>query len=110
MATWKMVVEVGTSLPEVEVGLWFKKPALVVAGKGLIHLGDGSTPMSFPTPEKDDLLAARPDAYFEDGHLAGTPWVRVHLAKITKAELREHLRDAWRLKAPKALRTAHPEV
>ena len=110
MATWQMVVEVGTSLPEVAVGQWFKKPALMIAGKGLIHLGEGDAPMSFPTPEKDDLLAARPDAYFEDGHLGGTPWVRVDLSKITKAELREHLRDAWRLKASRALAAAHPEV
>lgn len=110
MATWKMVEDIGTSLPEVAVGLWFKRRALVVGGKGLIHLGEGDAPMSFPTPEKDDLLAARPEAYFEDGHLGGTPWVRVHLSKITKPELREHLRDAWRMKAPPAVRKAHPEV
>src|SRR5688500_18358888 len=103
-----MVVEIGTALPETSVGSWYNQPALVVGGKGMLHLGEGDDPMAFPSDEKDDLLAARPDAYFQTPHHEGTKWLLVRLATITKAELREHLTDAWRLKAPPTLRKAHP--
>jgi len=112
MATWKMVEELGTQLPETEVGLWYGKPALKVAGKGLIHLGGRAKvgTLSIPTPEKDDLIAERPEVFFDTDHLRGSPWVLVELSKISKAELREMLADAWRMRAPAKLRKAHPEI
>jgi hypothetical protein len=107
-----MVEEIGTSLPETVVDLWYGKPALKIAGKGFIHLQGrtGDDVLSIPSPDKHDLMAAQPDVYFETPHHAGSPWVLVHLSKITKAELRELLTDAWRLKAPPAVRKAHPDV
>lgn len=110
MATWKMVTEIGTSLPECEVGRWYGRPALVVAGKGMLHLGEGDEPMAFQSPEKDDLFAARPDAYFQTPHHHGSPWLLVHLSKISKADLREHVVDSWRAKAPAKLRKAHADL
>jgi len=111
MATWKMVEELGTQLPETVVGLWYGKPALKIGDKGLIHLGGSAGDrLSIPTPEKDDLVAERPDVFVDTDHLRGTPWVLVDLSKISKAELRELLADAWRIKAPPKLRKAHPEV
>lgn len=110
MATWKMVEDLGTALPETTVGLWYGKPALTIAGKGFVHLGAGDDELSIPTEEKDDLVAARPDAYRSTPHLDGTPWVLVRLSKITKSELRELVRDGWRLKAMPKLRKAHPEI
>ena len=110
MATWKQVVELGTSLPETAVGRWYGKPALTIADKGFLHLGEGDDPMSIPSEEKDDLLAAKPDAYYQTAHHEGSPWLLVRLAKISKAELHELLTDAWRMKAPPKVRRAHPEV
>ena len=110
MATWSQVVEIGTALPETAVGLWYGKPALTIAGKGFLHLGEGDDPLSFPSEEKDDLLAARPDAFSETDHLRGSVWLHVRLSKISKAELRELLTDAWRMKAPPKVRRAHSEV
>ena len=110
MATWKMVEEIGLTLPEVSVGLWYNQRALRIGDKGFLHLGDGNNPMAFPSDEKDDLLLARPDAFFQTPHHERTKWLLVHLSKITKAELRELLRDAWHIKAPPKIRKAHPEV
>ena len=110
VATWKQVVELGTALPETVVDVWYGKPALKIADKGFVHLGDGDDPLSIPSEEKDDLLAAKPDAFFQTAHHVGSPWLLVRLMKITKSELRELLTDAWRMKAPPKVRRAHPEV
>jgi hypothetical protein len=110
VATWKQVIEIGTLLPETAVDVWYGKPALKIADKGFLHLGEGDQDLSFPSDEKQDLLASRPDAYWSKPHHDGTPWLFVRLAKISKAELRELLTDAWRLKAPPKVRRAHPEV
>jgi hypothetical protein len=64
----------------------------------------------FPSPEKEALLATEPDVYRSTPHLDGTPWVLGRLAKISKKELREHLADAWRIKAPRDARNADPDV
>jgi len=109
MATWKMVEEIGTSLPETTVGLWYRKPALVIAGKGFLHLAGGEE-LSFPSPEKEALLATQPDVYRSTPHHDGTPWLLGRLAKISKTELRELLADACRMKAPREVRNAHPDV
>ena len=110
MATWKMVEELGASLPETSIGLWYGKPALRIGDKGFLHLGTRDDDLSFPSEEKDDLLAARPDAYRTTPHHDGSKWLLVRLSKISKAELRELLTDAWRIKAPPAVRKAHPEI
>jgi hypothetical protein len=109
MATWKMVEQIGTSLPETTVGLWYRKPALVIGGKGFLHLSDGEE-LSFPSPDKEALVATQPDVYRSTPHHDGTPWLLGRLAKISKKELREHLADAWRMKAPREVRNAHPDV
>ena len=110
MATWKQVVEIGTSLPETVVDVWYGKPALKIAGKGFVHLGEGDDPLSIPSEEKHDLLAARPDACYQTAHHEGSPWLLVRLSKISKSELRELLTDAWRMKAPPKVRRAHPDI
>ena len=66
--------------------------------------------MSFPSPDKEALLATQPDVYRSTPHHDGTPWLLGRLAKMTKKELREHLTDAWRMKAPREVRNAYPDV
>jgi hypothetical protein len=96
-------------LPEVVHGLQRGKPALKVGNKGFFHLGDGAS-VSLASPDKDALLAARPDAFATDDHQRGTPWFTVHLAKVSEDELRELLIDTWRLRAPASLRRRHPDL
>ncbi|HKS07553.1 MAG TPA: hypothetical protein VJR92_14720, partial [Gemmatimonadaceae bacterium] len=56
--------------------------------------------------EKDLVLSHDPEKFFTEPHYNGFPAVLVHLPKITVAELRPLLREAWRCLAPKEPRVA----
>ncbi len=62
----------------------------------------------FPKEERAALVAAEPDKFLmplrpdERYH-----WVRVRLAAIDEAELRELLLDAWRMAVPKKVAAAY---
>lgn len=64
----------------------------------------------YPREERAELLAAEPDTF-----LPPVPsderyqWVRVRLAAIDEAELRELLVDAWRMVVPKRVAREHLE-
>jgi hypothetical protein len=63
---------------------------------------------AFPKEERAALVAAEPEKFF----LPGTSdlrynWVRVWLAEIDEAELRELVIDAWRMVVPKRVAAAH---
>jgi hypothetical protein len=45
-------------------------PALVIAGRGFLHLS-GAEELSFPNPEKEALLATQPDVYRSTPHHDG---------------------------------------
>jgi hypothetical protein len=53
--------------------------------------------------EKEMLMQAAPEVYFETDHYKGWPAVLVRLKRIGAAELRSRLERAWRLKVPKRL-------
>jgi len=57
--------------------------------------------------EKAALLAADPDRFFTEPHYNGYPAVLVRLPKVTQAELRQVIIEAWRCQAPKALVAAY---
>ena len=53
--------------------------------------------------EKAVLLAGDPERFFTEPHYNGFPAVLVRLPKVTPAQLRRLLEDAWRCMAPRAL-------
>jgi len=55
--------------------------------------------------EKAALLAGDPERFFTEPHYNGFPALLVRLPKITRAQLRKLLVDAWRCQAPRALVT-----
>jgi hypothetical protein len=65
----------------------------------------------YPREERAELLAAEPQKF-----LPPLPaderyqWLRVRLAAIDEAELRELLEDAWRMVVPKRLAREHGEA
>jgi hypothetical protein len=61
-------------------------------------------------PRKELLIEAAPDTFFDDDHYRGFPAVLARLATLDEAELTALLASAWRLRAPKKLVAAHPEV
>jgi len=91
-------------LPEVEESTWFGTPSLKVRGKSFTRLKDAETLVVLcALDEKEMLMEAAPEVYFETDHYKGWPAVLVRLKHISAAHLRRRLEQAWRLKAPKRL-------
>ena len=91
----------------VEEGTSYGKPALKVGGKGFTGYRDEAViPFRIPMEQKELLLQAAPEIYFETDHYKGWPWVLVRLDVISDDELRQRLVDAWRFRAPKKLLAA----
>lgn len=91
-------------LPEVEESTWFGTPAVKVRGKGFCRVKDPDTVVVMvPLEEKELLLEAAPELYFETDHYRGWPAMLVRIRAIPDDELAHRLRVAWLLKAPKTL-------
>jgi hypothetical protein len=91
-------------LPELTEGTSYGTPALKVKGKSFTRLKDaGTLVLMLPIEQKELLLEAAPDIYFETDHYRGWPAVLVRLAAIPDDELAQRLVDAWRFRAPPRL-------
>ncbi len=53
--------------------------------------------------DKELLIAAAPDLYFETDHFRGWPAVLVRMDRIDDATLKARLTAAWEMRAPKKL-------
>lgn len=71
------------------------------ASKAKRVLVPGVVAIRCPIEEKEMLIEAAPDIYFDDDHYRGFPGVLVRLAAIGEAELRVRLGRAFELQAPK---------
>ncbi len=79
-------------------------PSLTAGRKFLCRVKDAETVVVMcPVEEKEMLLEAAPDVYFETGHYRGWPAVLVRIRRIDDAELCHRLRRAFMLQAPKTL-------
>ncbi|RJF87229.1 hypothetical protein D3874_09465 [Oleomonas cavernae] len=91
-------------LRQVEESTWYGTPALKVGGKGFMRVKDAETlVLMCPLEEKELLIEAAPEIYFETDHYKGWAAILVRAARITDAELARRLEVAWRLKAPRRL-------
>ena len=91
-------------LPEVEETTWYGTPALAVRGKGFCRVKDADTVVVMVSlDEKEMLLQAAPDVYFETDHYKGWPAMLVRVRIITVKDLSHRLKQSWLLKAPKSL-------
>ncbi|MGD2132832.1 MAG: MmcQ/YjbR family DNA-binding protein [Maricaulaceae bacterium] len=90
--------------PGVEEGLWYGTPSLKVKGKGFCRLKDIDTLVVLcPLEDKEMLLEAEPELFYETDHYKGWPVHLVRLAKIAPVHLRARLDIAYRMKAPRTL-------
>ena len=102
MATWATVKKVGKRLPEVEESTWFNTPSLKVRKRSFVRLKEkGVIVVLVDLDEKDALLQAEPDVFYQTPHYEGYPAMLVRLAAIDEEELREVLTESWRRVAPK---------
>jgi hypothetical protein len=91
-------------LPGIEESTSYGTPAVKVRGKLVARIKDRDTLVVRCTlDEKELLLEAAPDIYFETDHYKGWPWVLVRLAAIGERELAARLERAWRMQAPRRL-------
>ncbi len=94
-------------LPEIEEGTSYGTPSLKVRKKFLCRVKDADTvAVVCPLEEKELLMEAAPQFYFETDHYKGWPVVLVRIQDIAHDELALRLRRAWLTKAPKTLAKA----
>ena len=95
-------------LPGLEEGIWLGRPCLRVRGKSIIGSKDGRVlVVHCPFGDKEPLMEARPELYFETDHYKGYPAVLMRPGKVTKAELKRRIEQAWRMHAPKRAVAEH---
>lgn len=91
-------------LPGIETGTSYGTPALKVRGKLIVRVKDADTlVLMCALEDKEVLMEAAPQIYFETDHYKGWPAVLVRLPAIDDAELGHRIIHAWRLKAPARL-------
>jgi hypothetical protein len=103
--SFDQVCDVGMQLPGVERSTSYGTPALKVKGGLFARLKeDGETlVLKVDMVSRDHMLRAQPDRFFITDHYREYPWVLLRLARVTEAEIRVLLEDAWELAAPKRL-------
>ena len=91
-------------LPGIEEGTSYGTPSLKVRGKSFVRVKDAGTVVVLcPIEEKEMLMAAEPDIFYETDHYKGWPAMLVRIANIDDAALAHSLERSWRQKAPKRL-------
>jgi hypothetical protein len=70
------------------------------------HHNDGRIAVVCPAPLgiQSMLIEAEPEKFFKPPYVGVRGWIGIHLNQITDEELASHLREAWRMIAPKKLR------
>lgn len=99
------------TLPGVEEGTSYGTPSWKVRGKFFARLRDEDTVLvaKVDKGEKQLLMEAEPEIFFETPHYVGWGYFLVRLAAIPEDELAEVVEDAWRLAAPKRVVKARDE-
>ena len=103
--TLATVRRLALALPGVEEGLSYGTPGFRVRGKFLARLWeDGETlVVKYGDDERDFRMQADPETFFITDHYRGYPTVLVRLPRVTTADLKEVLEEAWRRQAPRRL-------
>jgi hypothetical protein len=97
--TWNTVRDLALALPDVEESTSYRTPAMKVRGKLIARLKEDSETIVVPMSldERAVRIAAEPDVYFVTEHYVPWPYVLVRLAVVKRSDLRELLKDAWRM-------------
>ena len=110
MATWATVKKLGRKLPEVEESTWWNTPSLRIRKKSFVRLREPDVIVVLvDLEEKEVLLQAEPDVFFQTPHYEGYPAILVRLSAIEADELAEVLTESWRRVAPKRVIKAFDE-
>jgi hypothetical protein len=114
MATEDDVRRIALALPEVIEKPWFNSPGFRVKDKSFLRIrseAEGALVVFVADlDEKEALLAADPDKFFNTPHYDGYPTVLVRLSAVDTDELTELIADSWRNKAPKRVLQANEHL
>ena len=108
---FEAVRKLALDLPDVVDGTAYGAPALKLAGKIIACVPSSksaeanSIVVHIDREHRAELLRQDPDIYYVTDHYAPYPTVLVRLAKISRADLKELLRDACRNVSSKAKKT-----
>ena len=106
MPTEEDVRRIALSLPATSERPSYGTPGFRVKDKLFARIHDlpGTLVVWVPDmAEKEALLTASPETFFETPHYDGYPMVLVHLDVIELDELTEVVTDSWRARAPRRL-------
>ncbi|HXZ58564.1 MAG TPA: MmcQ/YjbR family DNA-binding protein [Steroidobacteraceae bacterium] len=112
MLSFNTVRTLALSLPDVVDGTAYGAPAVKLGGKLLACIPVNksaeadSIAVRIDLEQRAELLREHPKTYYITDHYAAHPIVLVRLAKITRADLKELLRDASRFVSSSSLKTA----
>lgn len=113
MTTWEDLGRIALALPDVAEGQAHEgSPAYDVAGKQFARLrweDDGREILQFWTgDDRGALVQTKPQAYWITRAFPSAMFA--YLDALDVDELREIVTESWRVRAPKRLVKAHPEV
>ena len=98
------------ALPETTEKLSHGEPTFFVRKKVFAmfsnnHHKDGhiAVVVAAPPGVQEMLVEASPEKYYKPPYVGGRGWIGVELGRISDEELAFHLREAWRVIAPKNL-------
>jgi hypothetical protein len=103
--SWEEVCAIARELPGVEAGSYHGYPALRVAGKLLVRLGDDGACLEFKgfdPIEREVLSDAAPGRFHPPGRFSG-PGLFARLEVLDAPALRDLLSRRWRKIAPRSL-------
>lgn len=106
MATETDLRQACLSLPEVMEKSFDRLPGFYVKKKLFARISDHPGAIVVWRPdvaEKEALIAAEPEKFFETSHYSGHPAVLVRLKAVGVCELRELVTESWTLRAPPRL-------
>ena len=100
--TWDQVREVALAWPGMADAKSYGTPSLKVHGKFVARLReDGETvALRIDVLERQERMAADPEAFFITDHYANYPAVVVRLARVKRRDLTALIESAWRDLAP----------
>ncbi|MFQ5562073.1 MAG: MmcQ/YjbR family DNA-binding protein [Parvularculaceae bacterium] len=97
------------ALPGVEEGTSYGTTAFRVRKKLLVRMKEDGAALVLKTATLEDkelFLKMQPEIYYEPDHYKGWPAVLIRLPKISDAQLKSRIEEAWRREAGKKLMMA----
>lgn len=106
-AATQRMTRAAAGLPDVSAGTSYGTPALKVGKKLLCRIKDADTLVVMcPLEEKEMLMAAAPEFYFETDHYKGWPAMLLRIHDIPLQDLAHRLDRAWWMQATPKLAKA----